>query len=395
MRNDFNARLRTVSRIALIIGAISANHAAFAQDEQAPIEDEIVVEGFKGSLTNSLNIKREADSIVDAISAEEVGKFPDNNVAEALQRITGVAIDRAGGEGQFITVRGFGPQFNTVLVNGRTMATENAGREFSFDVLASEIIQTAEVYKSPIARLQEGGIGATVNIKTARPLDNPGTSFNISAQGEYNTLTEKVSPRVSALFSTTNAAETLGLFASVVWSDRDSIRDSVSTEGWINGSANVINANGNGITTLTNINVPRSYRIQRIDENRQRLTATLTAQAALTDNLTMTMDVLYSKYDVESLANAFQAYFTDPFLSMTLDGNRTAVTFTRPGSSALAGLDNVTPLAAFGGANDAAGCRQLAGAERQHPDWRQPEYQNLADRSQPCVQAGQRSGSRV
>ncbi|MEM6476673.1 MAG: TonB-dependent receptor plug domain-containing protein, partial [Pseudomonadota bacterium] len=131
--------------------AIAISSPAVAQDdgsqpEAQAVEGEentIVVTGFRKSLQDSINLKRNSAAVVDAVSAEDVGKFPDQNVAESLQRITGVAIDRSGGEGQFITVRGLGPEFNAVLLNGRTLATDNDGREFSFDVLSSDIIQTA------------------------------------------------------------------------------------------------------------------------------------------------------------------------------------------------------------------------------------------------------------
>jgi len=149
--------------------AMFASAPAYAQSGG----DEIIVTGIRSSLKQSLDVKRASNQVVDAITAEDVGKFPDNNIAESLQRITGVAIDRSGGEGQFITVRGLGPEFNTVTLNGRTMATDNDGREFSFDVLSSDIIQRAEVFKTSTPNLQSGGIGANVNIVTTRPLSRP------------------------------------------------------------------------------------------------------------------------------------------------------------------------------------------------------------------------------
>ena len=163
----------------LLLGAalsilFSANAHAQAAPDAATADDAgdtIVVTGIRASLRSAAAIKRDSNAIVDAISTEDLGKFPDSNVAESLQRIPGVAIDRSSGEGRFVTVRGFGPAFNTVLVNGRTFASDNQGREFSFDLLAAELISGAEVFKSSQARLQDGGIGATLNIKTPRPLD--------------------------------------------------------------------------------------------------------------------------------------------------------------------------------------------------------------------------------
>ncbi|MFB0998874.1 MAG: TonB-dependent receptor plug domain-containing protein, partial [Colwellia sp.] len=124
------------------------------------VEIEIIeVTGIRGALDRAMNQKREAGGVVDSISAEAIGKFPDTNLAESLQRITGVSIDRSGGEGQLITVRGFGPQFNVVLVNGRQMASENKSRAFSFDTIASELVKNLNVHKTSTSTMQSGGIG--------------------------------------------------------------------------------------------------------------------------------------------------------------------------------------------------------------------------------------------
>src|SRR3989440_8536361 len=136
---------------------------------------EVVVTGLRHSLVSAETIKRESLGIVDAIAPEDIGKLPDANLAESLQRITGVSIDRSGGGGAFVPVRGFGPEVNTVLLNGRPIATptdpsQASGRAFSFDTLASEVVSGVEVFKSSTARLHSGGVGSTRNIKTARPV---------------------------------------------------------------------------------------------------------------------------------------------------------------------------------------------------------------------------------
>ena len=150
------------TRLVTAISGILAIGGAGNAMAQADVLEEVVVTGIRGSLSRARDIKRDAIGIVDAISAEDLGKFPDQNVAESLQRVTGVAIDRNGGEGQAITVRGLGPQFNTTLLNGRQIATDSGGREFNFDVLSADLISGASVYKSARANLQEGGIGATI-----------------------------------------------------------------------------------------------------------------------------------------------------------------------------------------------------------------------------------------
>ena len=154
-------------------------------------DGEIVVTGIRASLREAMNIKRNAEGVVDAISAEDMGKFPDSNLAELLQRITGVSIDRNNGEGQYVTVRGFGPEFNLVTLNGRTMPTSTLGdgvsapssRAFDFGNLASEGIPAVEVYKTGRAAIPSGGIGSTINIRTTRPLDAPGFKGSVSAKG--------------------------------------------------------------------------------------------------------------------------------------------------------------------------------------------------------------------
>ncbi|MGS0535901.1 TonB-dependent receptor plug domain-containing protein [Pseudoalteromonas sp. SaAl2] len=162
----------------------------------------IQVTGIRQSIITANETKRSSDNIVDGISAEDLGVFPDANVAESLQRITGVSIDRSGGEGRFITVRGLGPEFNTVLANGRILATENAGREFSLDVLPADLINGATVYKSYSSNLTEGAIGGTVDITTWRPFDINETKMSASIAGTYDTNAESYDMKGSALFST-------------------------------------------------------------------------------------------------------------------------------------------------------------------------------------------------
>src|SRR3984893_13788871 len=179
----------------------------------------IVVTGIRASITTARAIKRDSLGIVDAIAPEDIGKLPDTNLAESLQRITGVSIDRSGGEGEFITIRGFGPEFNAVLVNGRQIATatdptQASGRAFSFDVLAAELVAVVQVYKSSTARLQSGGVGSTVNIKTARPFDYSGFKFSGSADVNHDQNSGKSGPDASFLVSDLFADGTLGALLS-------------------------------------------------------------------------------------------------------------------------------------------------------------------------------------
>jgi iron complex outermembrane recepter protein len=325
---------------------------AYAQTPVADAGDEIVVTGIRGSLQKSQDLKRNSSQIVDAVSAEDVGKFPDANIAEALQRITGVSIDRSGGDGQFITVRGLGPEFNNVLVNGRTLATDNAGREFSFDVLSADLIQKSEVYKSSQANLQEGGIGATVNVSTPKPFDFKGTKISFSAGGIYDTLAKKISPDVHATFTTQNADQTLGILVSLGYTKRKSQRDFVDINGFVPGSTTFINspATATGLTAAAlvpsaNVNVAQNINYNRATDTRERLVGTAAVQFRPADSVLITIDGLYSKFDVKSPRTFFAGFFGAPFINPTVNGNGTVTGFNRPGTQFLA----ANPLLAAAG----------------------------------------------
>src|SRR5688572_6972058 len=135
----------------LVVSGPVLAQAADADPQAARVDtlEVVVVTGIRSSLRRAMEIKRSSGEIVDSIASESLGKFPDTNIAESLQRITGVSIDRSGGEGQAVTVRGFGPEFNTVLLNGRRIVSDTGGRSFNFDVLPAELISRVDVYKSP------------------------------------------------------------------------------------------------------------------------------------------------------------------------------------------------------------------------------------------------------
>eukprot|EP00581_Thalassiosira_minuscula_P038247 CAMPEP_0184469540 /NCGR_PEP_ID=MMETSP0740-20130409/86424_1 /TAXON_ID=385413 /ORGANISM="Thalassiosira miniscula, Strain CCMP1093" /LENGTH=177 /DNA_ID=CAMNT_0026845485 /DNA_START=26 /DNA_END=556 /DNA_ORIENTATION=+ len=172
----FNKKYLAAS-ISLLMGT-AAMSTAQAQEEAASAAGDdvevIAVRGIRGSLIRAMDIKRDGQGVVDAISAEEMGKFPDTNLAESLQRITGVTISRKNGEGSQITVRGFGPSFNLVTLNGRQMPGTGNTRSFDLENLASDGVSALELYKTGRADIPSGGLGATVNIITAKPLNSPG-----------------------------------------------------------------------------------------------------------------------------------------------------------------------------------------------------------------------------
>ncbi|MCH1921382.1 TonB-dependent receptor [Shewanella sp. A3A] len=330
--------------LAVLVGA-SLNISVHAQENTSTDKDSAVsedievieVNGLRGSNLRALNNKRYSATIVDGISSEELGKFPDQNVAESLQRITGISIDRSGGEGRFITVRGLGPEFNSVLYNGRILATENSGREFSFDILAAEAISGADAYKSSTSDLLTGGIGATVNLTTAKPMDTPGTRAAFSAKSTYDTLAEKYSPQVSGVYSYSN--DTFGALVSLNYVNRYYRSQNAVTDGWMERDLSYI-PNQNGPGDFSRVMMPRNLDFRDDQGERERIGGTVVIQARPTDNVMLTTDILYSKFAVTSSAmNAanWTHDWVDGFDSAYVDENNTML-----GYSYASGIDSLS-----------------------------------------------------
>jgi TonB-dependent receptor len=210
----------------------------------------LVVVGTMASYVKSLDDKREATVVLDTISAEDLGRFPDANVADSLSHVTGITITRThGGEGRSVSVRGLGPEYSIVTLNNRILATDDDGRDFTFDVLPSEVISGAEVFKSPEASAIEGSIGGAINLRSDRPLDRPGTHFFATAQGDYNDLSEETGYKLSAMLSATFADDTMGLLLGVVTSQGDERSDGLAEMFFTPELPGEIDANGDGSIT--------------------------------------------------------------------------------------------------------------------------------------------------
>ena len=302
------------SAVLAVMASMTASQHSLAQEAPGNSEDYelIQVKGIRGSMARAMDVKQEAGGVVDAISAEDIGKFPDTNLAESLQRITGVSIDRSGGEGQLITVRGFGPEFNTVLVNGRQLASENNSRAFSFDTIASELVSSLDVHKTSSATMQSGGIGSTININTARPFNINGFKVAGSVKGVYDENSEETTPQVSGLISNTFNDDTLGLLLAVSHQERETRLNQAQMDGWLEnvGVPNPKTADGQAWTGT--IFSPRNYDHKVTFEERSRTNANLVLQYAAGEDVTITADVLYSDFDVDTDATSYGHWFTAP-----------------------------------------------------------------------------------
>ncbi|MFG6485708.1 TonB-dependent receptor [Roseateles sp. BYS78W] len=272
----------------------------------------MVVTGIRKSLETTQNLKRMATGLVDGIVAEDIGKFPDTNLAESMQRIAGVSIDRnMSGEGSQVTVRGVGPQFNMVLLNGRQMPTSNgAGRAFDFANLSSDSVSALEVYKTARASSPTGGIGATINVKTARPLDVRERIASIGIKANYDESIgrlpseiagSKVTPEISGIYSDSFADRKIGIAISGSYSKRNSGSNNAFTgNGWqtepittgTTGTAyagvpasNLANFPTSGYVTHTN-----DVRYRVTDLERERWNGQAVLQFAPTKDLKFTLD---------------------------------------------------------------------------------------------------------
>ena len=199
--------------------AASGPSSSTQKSADSQVLEEVVVTGLRASLEKSLDVKKNAGVVLDSINAEELGRFPDADVADSLEHLPGITISRTtGGEGERVTVRGFGPAYNIVTLNNRILATDDDGRELAFDVLPSEVISGADVLKSAEASALEGSIGGTVNLRTASPFENPGFHAGAHAEGDYNAMSTLHGNKFSAFVENTNDDRTLGFLLGAVHS---------------------------------------------------------------------------------------------------------------------------------------------------------------------------------
>jgi len=325
-----------VAEMLMMMGASAQTSSEAKPLDTGPV---VVVSGIRASLSSSLTTKRIQDGVVDAVSAEDAGKFPDTNIAESLQRVTGVQIQRNNGEGRYISVRGLGPEFNNVLVNGRTMTSDTGGREFSFDLLSSDLISKALVYKTSQAFLPEGGIGSTVDIQTARPLSGKlGHTSVVNVSDSYDTNSKKNTPNISGMYSFANENRTLGVTGSLSYTDRASKQNKAVNDGWNYRDVSMINGdlNSKGLTmadvTTKKLYMPQSYGFQQENESRKRLVGNLTVQYNPSPTWKLTADALYSRLDQKNDVIAFSDWNNPVQLGVKTDANNQVTSFLRPGS---------------------------------------------------------------
>jgi len=360
-----NDRLRTLIHTICLGGASTLSLTAVSMPSQAAAAaaatgtseelSEITVTGIRASLQKSLDIKKNSDGIVDAISAEDIGKFPDSNLATAMERIPGVTVTRAsvqmGGTGSTtgaatqITVRGFGPQFNETLYDGRQVASAIGGRGFDFGAIGSSFVSQVDVLKTPDAALSSGAIGATINIKFPKPFDHPGLQLAGSVSGTESSGANKLTPIASLLFSNTFSDDRFGILADVAYSDIKTQGNHVNIQGWEGGNP----ASGGGLAPCqlagagpcpTPMPAPtikdwfiQDYGIYQEHTDDKRVEGRLVLQARPVEGLELTLDDNYSQEKITQDQYGFSVWFNNSSLTnVTQSPDGTVTSFTQPGT---------------------------------------------------------------
>jgi iron complex outermembrane receptor protein len=292
----FLATAAVAASLATPLRAQETTGTADAETEAAEGEG-IIVTGIRGSLQKAADIKKESSQIIDVITAEDVGKLPDANVAEALQRVTGVQITRVFGEGQAVNIRGL--QQVRVEVDGRTLLgfsarvsppeNDNLGRSSGLDAVPSSVFGRLEVRKSPLASQVEGGLGGTVNLVTPKPFDFKKTTISLRAQGTYSDGSDKFEPNLTGLFTTTLADGNIGILLSGEYQKRTSSLHLFERNNWL--------ARRNGGTT--DVLVPLLLQYENVDIDRSRFGVNGAVQFRFGDNFVLTADGLYSKVEAD------------------------------------------------------------------------------------------------
>jgi len=301
-------------------GSTQATETRQQASDEATNLDTIVVTGIRGSLNQAMQVKRDSAGVVDAISAEDIGKFPDTNLAESLQRITGISIERRDGEGAQVTARGFGPEFNMVTLNGRQMpgadafgaagqvaigGVDGGTRAFNFAQLAAEAINGIEVYKTSQAQVPSGGIGASINILTDRPFNHEGivASAGVKAVSDQSQpFDNDITPEISGIFSYTNPDKTFGFGISASSQKRKGGSVQATENYWnvqpwtgsMPGDPVVVNEPAIGDLYAR----PNDLRYAFSEFERERVNGQAVVQFAPTDSLTLTLDYTYSTNEI-------------------------------------------------------------------------------------------------
>lgn len=340
--------LATTMLMSMGMSAGALSQASAAEANGGDELQEIVVTSIRKSLERSIEVKREANAIVDVISAEGVGKFPDTNVAESLSHLPGISVDRQFGEGEKISILGTDPALNRVLVDGQTIGSADWGgnpndpnsRTFNYTLLSPEIIDQAEVYKSTEARIDEGSLGGTVIIHTRKPLDLDANTMRASLGYSYNTRSAEGNPRGSLLYSWKNAANNFGVMVAGTYDKEDLSRAGIEFFGYSKGSTITSNPTVTGSGSLATATYPAGINAAYFQQTRERQGLQGAIQYQPTDTLDLNLSGIYIHGNYNNFSQSrfiYPAASTNAFTAVTL--NNGLITGATLGNGAYTELD--------------------------------------------------------
>ncbi len=328
---------RKFNRSVLFLALMAACNVAYADQKDNQNNDDfevIEVRGIRSSTAENLAIKRLSNATVDAITAEDIGKFPDKNVADSLQRVSGVLIDRDGGEGSRVSIRGTSPDWTLTQLNGNYIASSGAGvptRSFNYTLLPSSMISSVEVFKSAEARIDEGGIGGTVILHTRKPLDMEANSGALSLEATYDDVSEDTKPQVNVLYSWKNDESNFGVLAGFTRQDKTVTTITNNASHWRFHSDTVEGAERPAIVdqatgeVYNNVWAPRAMSAGNSTEDRTRDGYQVAIQWMPTDKLDLNLNYFGAKLDYDSSSQSVLfAEWNDnhnPYYGVVLDGD--------------------------------------------------------------------------
>ncbi|HEY5806409.1 MAG TPA: TonB-dependent receptor, partial [Povalibacter sp.] len=328
----------TSGLLAFATSAQAADQASGPTDKL----EEIIVTGIRGSLQRNLDIKRESTGVIDVISAEDIGKFPDSNVAASLQRVPGVSIQRSGtrGEPTGITVRGFGGDFNETLYDGRRISTATGGRSVDFSTVGADFVGALNVLKTPDITLSSSSIGATINVQYPKPFDHTGPHFVANASGSMQDEASDVAPTLGALFSNTFANDTMGFLIDGIYTERDTDSNRVFVSGWEGGQfapCQLTATCAAGDLADANKTIvgwwQQQYGAEQSQVNDKRIDGRIAFQWRPSDRVLLTVDDNYSRQEIVTNTYGFALWFgLNDLRSVAMDSNGTVVDFIQPGT---------------------------------------------------------------
>ena len=317
-------------------------HAQSADTGKGENLEEIVVTGLIGSLQRNLDMKRQSAGVVDVISSEDIGKFPDSNVAASLQRVPGVSIQRSGtrGEPEGITVRGFGGDFNETLYDGRRISTAAGGRSVDFTTVGADFVGSLTVMKTPDVTLSSSSIGATVNIAFPKPFDSPGMRFVASAGASEQEEAGSVQPTGGLLFSNTFADDTMGFLADAIYTKRDTDTNRVFVSGWEGGKfapcqlTTICNPGDLDDADKTIVGWwQQQFGAEQSQVTDDRVDGRIAFQWRPSDGTLLTIDDNFSRQKIETNTYGFGLWFgINDLRSVQLDDNGTVIDYRQAGT---------------------------------------------------------------